>query len=256
MNKTAQRAQELYNRYRFGQFSYSAKRLSFHPTLVSILNSCAPHQKVCDIGCGCGFWVRYLAGLGRTPKKNIVCVDIAPDNIEELRSEGFSAQVGDAGDLDLPDDCSDVTISSGVIHHTHDPSKSFSELVRITKDGGLIYLAVYNIFHPYFWLVYKLAAPLRWFYWNAGKKIAGILFWLAVPIAQPIFLLRTGRFAPLTDLRVHLMDQVFTPRAHLFSNRDIQRLCDHEPVQIVSRGFVHGRLMREAVIRVDKTGSS
>ncbi len=255
MNKTAERAQELYNRYRFGKFSYSRKRLSFHPTLVSILESCTLDQKVYDIGCGSGFWACFLADLGRVPKKNIVCVDIAPDNIDDLRSQGFHALVGDASDLDLPANCSDVTISSGVMHHTHDYRKSFSELVRITKDNGIIYLAVYNVFHPYFWLVYKLATPIRWFYWNVSRKIAHLLFWLAVPLAQPIFLIRTGRFAPLADLRVHLMDQVFTPRAHLFSDRDIRGLCEAEGVQIIGKGFVHGRLMREAVIRVKKARS-
>jgi SAM-dependent methyltransferase len=250
MNRTTRRAKELYNRYRFGEFSYADKRSGFQPNLVSILESCTADQTVHDIGCGHGYWARYLVDLGVVPREKVVCIDLAPENVRELRAQGFNAKVGDAGNLDLPDDCSDVTISSGVIHHTEDPRRSFSEVVRITKPGGIIYLTVYNVFHPYFWLVHKLTAPIRWAYWNISRRMADILFYVAAPVAQPIFLIRTGRFARTSDLRVHLMDQVFTPRAHLFSDRGIRRLCDDQEVTIFEKGFLHGGMMREAVIRV------
>jgi len=248
-DKTTKRAEEMYNRYRFGRFYYADKRPRFHPTLISLLHSCSAGQKVCDVGCGRGYWVRYLAGLGQVPRQDIVAVDIAPQNVKELRDEGFNAVTGDAAALDLPPDEFDLTISSGVIHHTTDYRKSFSELVRVTKPGGVVYVAVYNVLHPYFWLVHRLLAPVRWFYWNVSKKIAGIVYYLAIPVAQPVFLFRTGRFAPRADFEVHLMDQVFTPRAHLFSGRRIRELCESESVEIIKKGFVHGGMMREVVLR-------
>jgi SAM-dependent methyltransferase len=250
---TTRRARALYDRYRFGDFSYSQRRPALHPTLVSLLDSCTTDHTVCDIGCGAGYWMRFLAERGAVPKNKIVGVDLASENVRQLRSEGFPALVGDAGRLPLPSDCADFTVSSGVIHHTQDPRQSFAELVRITKAGGTIYLAVYNVFHPYSWLVHKLSAPLRWIYWNVSESVAGLLYPLLAPFAQPIFLLRTGRFAPSSDLRVHLMDQVFTPRAHLFSERRLRRWCAQEGVRIVAAGFVHGRLMRELVIRVERS---
>ena len=87
MNKTTERAKTIYDRYRFGQFSYAGKRPGFHPTLMSILESCTPDQKVCDIGCGRGFWMYLLADMGVVPKSNIVCVDIAPETFVEAVRE-------------------------------------------------------------------------------------------------------------------------------------------------------------------------
>ena len=249
-DKATKRAGEMYGRYRFGHFYYSDQRPRFHPTLISLLHSCSPGQKVCDVGCGHGYWVRYLAGLGNVRGEDIVAVDIAPENIEELREEGFTAMTGDAAALDLPSGEFDLTISSGVIHHTPDYRKSFSELVRVTKPGGIIYVSVYNLFHPYFWLVHRLLTPVRWFYWHVSKKIARFVYYLALPVAQPVFLFRTGRFAPRADFEVHLMDQVFTPRAHLFTDRRIRELCVSENVEIIKKGFVHGGMMREVVLRV------
>jgi SAM-dependent methyltransferase len=38
----------------------------------------------------------------------------------------------------------DVVYSSGVLHHTPDPSAAFASIVRLARPGGMIVLGVYN----------------------------------------------------------------------------------------------------------------
>src|SRR5260370_25324859 len=40
----------------------------------------------------------------------------------------------------------DVVYSSGVLHHTPDPSAAFARIVRLARPGGMIVLGVYNAF--------------------------------------------------------------------------------------------------------------
>jgi SAM-dependent methyltransferase len=48
-----------------------------------------------------------------------------------------------ATDLPLEDASADATICWGVLHHVDEPVVAFSELVRITRRGGVILLYVY-----------------------------------------------------------------------------------------------------------------
>jgi SAM-dependent methyltransferase len=40
----------------------------------------------------------------------------------------------------------DVVYSSGVLHHTPDPSAAFASIVRLARPGGMIVVGVYNAF--------------------------------------------------------------------------------------------------------------
>ena len=112
---------------------------------------------------------------------------------------------------------SNLTICNGVIHHTNDPFKAFSELVRITKPGGYIYLNVYNIWNPYFYLVHKAMFPIRFLYWNVNKKVIDFIYPLSSIFFQPLAYLAMGNFLDEQTGKIFFMDQVITPRAHLFS---------------------------------------
>src|SRR4029078_6337893 len=59
------------------------------------------------------------------------------------------AVVADEYLLPLADAVADVTFSSNVLEHVADPQTFLSEMVRVTRPGGLIYVSVTNWFSPW-----------------------------------------------------------------------------------------------------------
>lgn len=68
-------------------------------------------------------------------------LDLACQNIQ---TAGFQNQIntvlGDAKKLGFPDNHFDAVISNSIIHHIPDPALVFSEMVRVTKPGGLMFV--------------------------------------------------------------------------------------------------------------------
>ncbi len=105
--------------------------------------------KTClDAGCGGG---RYLVALAKLKAKEIHGIDIsghavqvADSRVKRLGFDGIKVQKSSVMDLPFEDNYFDYVVSSGVIHHTPDPYKSFLELSRVIKPGGKIFLSVYG----------------------------------------------------------------------------------------------------------------
>lgn len=105
--------------------------------------------KAClDAGCGGG---RYLVALARLGAKEVIGIDIGERNVtvanERLQQRGLDqAKAIQASVLGIPfaDNRFDYVVSSGVIHHTPDPKKSFGELIRVLRPGGKLFLSVYG----------------------------------------------------------------------------------------------------------------
>ena len=140
MGYSESKVQYLYNRFRFGEFNYNSQRYGLYDFLFKeFVPQISNTDKVYDIGCGRGFFTRKLADGYNISKENIFGIDLSIDNIESLKKLGFRAKVGSNLSLDVESNSADKTISNGVIHHTPDPDKCIDELVRITKNDGLIY---------------------------------------------------------------------------------------------------------------------
>jgi len=96
-----------------------------------------------DAGCGRGEVCHAMVTLGA---RLVVGYDVGL-HLQEARGNnyGMARAVfvrGDVLSLPFPDTTFDVVHSSGVLHHTEDPLQGFSELVRVLKPGGLLYVAV------------------------------------------------------------------------------------------------------------------
>lgn len=242
-------AQEMYNQYRIGHYSYGNKRIKYDPLLLRFLNQITNDKMLYDIGCGTGFWLDAYTQFG-IKKTNIVGVDIAPKNIADIKAKGFAAQVGNVLDLDLPDHVADFTISNGVIHHTANPAKAFQELVRITKPGGKIYLGVYNKWNPYYYIVHRAMYPLRSYYWNRNKNIINYILPICKPIMQLFSQIIFRESLDDATAKSIFMDQVMTPRADLFSKKDLRDLaknnhCEIEAIKTIKLFLMWGVIFQK-----------
>ena len=97
---------------------------------------------ILDAGCGTGLVGLCLNELGYT---RIEGLDYSPEMLEKARAKEVYSRVfqGDLTDrLDLPDACYGAIISVGTFTCGHVGPEAFSELLRITRPGGLICFTV------------------------------------------------------------------------------------------------------------------
>ncbi len=105
-----------------------------------------PSDRILDVGCGPGLWVRYFLRQGF---QEVSACDLTPRAVELTRRSlelfGLKArvQVGNAQELPYPDQSFDHLNCQGVIHHTPDPGRCLAEFQRVLKPGGTLCLSVY-----------------------------------------------------------------------------------------------------------------
>jgi len=93
--------------------------------------------KVLDIGTGSGHIAHELS----KSVKNMSSVDIV-DERKEKKGYEFLAVKDES--LPFDDETFDVVITNHVVEHTPDQNKHLSEIYRVLKPGGTIYLATTN----------------------------------------------------------------------------------------------------------------
>ena len=250
MDQVTVKAREMYDEFNFGNFSYGKKRKQFDQLLYKYLICLDKNSKLFDIGCGTGELFSIYEDFGVT-KKQITGVDLALSNITELKNKDYSAICSNVLNLELNDNISDFTICNGVIHHTSDPFKAFLELVRITKPGGYIYLNVYNKWNPYFYLVHRAMFPLRFVYWNVNKKIVDIIYQISKIFFQPLAFMAFGEFLDDKTGKAFFMDQIITPKAHLFSKSDLKSYAKRTNCSIEESSYNRYFLMLGVVLKVN-----
>jgi ubiquinone/menaquinone biosynthesis C-methylase UbiE len=120
--------------------------VEFLTTLRYIEKYLRPGMKMVEIGAGTGRYSHYFAQKG-------YCVDsleLVESNIEvfkrnTLPNEPVTIRQGDARDLSVfSDESFDVTLLLGPMYHLfrqEDKMQALSEAVRVTKKGGIVYVA-------------------------------------------------------------------------------------------------------------------
>lgn len=105
-------------------------------------------EKVClDAGCGSGRAVRSLLLLGA---KKVCAIDVGEGCIRNTieRNANFrdrlEVKLASVLDIPYPDETFDFVHCDGVLHHTTDPRKGLSELVRVLKPEGKLVVGVYG----------------------------------------------------------------------------------------------------------------
>ena len=107
-------------------------------TVDIFLKYVSTDAKILDVGAGTGLVGEILNAQGY---KDISALDISWQMLEEARKKEVYSDLyqGILGQpLDLPSDTYQAIMAKGVFAPNHAPSSAFDELIRITKNGGII----------------------------------------------------------------------------------------------------------------------
>jgi len=93
-----------------------------------------PGAKVAEVGCGPGRGTLFMMRRGI----DLFAVDISMGSLRLARRRAPECSFTLASNLSLPfpDNAFDAVVSDGVIHHTPDAYRAFSENARILRAGG------------------------------------------------------------------------------------------------------------------------
>lgn len=99
----------------------------------------AKGEKVLDIGCGDGAFLKRAAQIGWE------AWGVEPDAKAAASLSGFKVLQGSLPNIPLPDASFDYITLSHVIEHLHDPVVALKEIHRLLKPGGQVWIATPNI---------------------------------------------------------------------------------------------------------------
>lgn len=105
---------------------------------------------VLDVGCGPGVLVQELSDRGC----RVWALDAAPEVIAQCRARfqqlpNVHCCIGSATALAFPEGRFDAVICLGVIDRIRDYEQAVSELLRVLKPGGMLFLSFPNLHSPY-----------------------------------------------------------------------------------------------------------
>ena len=172
--------------------------------------------KILDAGCGQGIMANILHKYGA----DVYAIDLSEDSISYVKQNHpeIKAKVNDVLNLDFQDNYFDIVFSLGVLHHTPNAYKGFTECVRVTKPGGKIIILLYTKYHIYP-ICYKIGRLL-----SRGRK----------PEDTPKIIIKTVRKVlelyfkeERTDQdAIHIIaDQFFTPIVTFHSTSQVREWC-------------------------------
>jgi SAM-dependent methyltransferase len=105
-------------------------------------------KKCLDVGCGGG---RYSIAMATMGAQSVIGVDVGDEGIadatrraEQLNVPNVTFRSASALQLPFPDSEFDFVCCSGVLHHTTSVARGFSEIYRVLKPGGSLYLLLYG----------------------------------------------------------------------------------------------------------------
>jgi len=105
--------------------------------------------KIC-LDVGCGSMGSATHSMLRNGAKKVYAIDLdntffdsVTKNLKEFEGK-YELSIGNVLNLDYNDKKFDFTHCAGVLHHTGDVFKSYSELARVTKVGGIVYTMTYG----------------------------------------------------------------------------------------------------------------
>lgn len=98
-------------------------------------------SKVLEAGCGTGLILERLEKAGT---HSVTGFDMSEGMLQKATSRGFPVICASVTEIPFSNDTFDVTCSFKVLPHVPNIGRALSELVRVTKPGGIIAAEFYN----------------------------------------------------------------------------------------------------------------
>lgn len=130
---------------------YDFLRRRLNRKLVDYLLNTAINGKQCSIleaGSGPAFATSILSRDERIGLAVAIDIDIQALGEARRRDKYLNAVVADLGELPFKDNCMSLTWNSSTLEHLQNPEKSLSEMARVTKVGGNVFVGVPNLHGP------------------------------------------------------------------------------------------------------------
>lgn len=195
---------------------------------------------ILDAGCGDGMHAFALELGGYFDEHKYVGLDIS---IEALRiAKGRLADKshvfvqGDVGQLPFVDQSFDVVFSYGVLAYTESPEKSFKELLRVLKPGGLVGVWMYPKTRS---LGFRLFSMVRKICKVTGKGGTNLIANCIVPF---LGLLPTSshlslRNATWKQCREIVLVNIAPTHLQFFEFKEIQKWFNNEGIEITDEDY-------------------
>jgi len=97
-------------------------------------------RDVLEVGCGTGLVLSRIRRFARSARG----VDLPPGMLEKAQARGLDVVLGSATALPFADNQFDVTCSFKVLAHVPEIELALSEMVRVTRPGGVVLAEFYN----------------------------------------------------------------------------------------------------------------
>jgi SAM-dependent methyltransferase len=118
-----------------------------NPFTSQLLKAIGYNKLVLECGCGTGQLTHFL----QLNNNHVLGVDMALNSLRlaiehklrnRLTRSSFARM--NISNLAVKDECFDVVIAHGVLHHTFDARRTFSCIVKKAKRGGIVMVGLYN----------------------------------------------------------------------------------------------------------------
>lgn len=112
------------------------------------------NYKMLDLGCGTGKLAEKLINLGY----KVVGIDQSEGMLEIAKKRGIEIYSANSENLPFLDEEFDGVYSIAVFHHLYTKekvAKTISEMIRVTKSGGIILIWDHNLLNPYWPIIMK-----------------------------------------------------------------------------------------------------
>jgi SAM-dependent methyltransferase len=226
MNKDKQQVHDFWNEASCGENLYlpgldreayeaqARKRYELEPYILEFAGfDSTKAMRVLEIGVGLGADHQRYAQAGA----DLYGIDLTERAVEHtqrrLATFGLSSQlaVGDAEQLDFPDEYFDRVYSWGVLHHSPDTPKAVAEVWRVLKQGGVAKVIIYH----------------KW-------SMVGLMLWIRYALL---------RLRPTISLKEIYAGYLESPGTKAYSFGEARRLFDAFSEVSIRTVLTHGDLL-------------
>jgi SAM-dependent methyltransferase len=107
---------------------------------IAAVRRYAVGKDVLECGCGTGLLLERIAGFAH----HATGIDLSPGMLDKARARGLDVYEASVTDIPFESERFDVTCSFKVLAHVEAVQRAVSEMVRVTKPGGVILAELYN----------------------------------------------------------------------------------------------------------------